>query len=86
MDWGAIIPSFLGGALITAIGFQFRQNGHFTEMATTLKALVQNSDDLKAKLEKHIEQPPTCSEHNGICADVQVLKIRVDKLEKTIDK
>jgi hypothetical protein len=86
MDWGAIIPSFLGGALITAIGFQFRQNGHLTEMAITLKALVQKSDDLTAKLEKHIEQPPTCTEHNGICADVQVLKIRVETLEKALDK
>ncbi len=66
-DLAALIASFLGGSLFTAVGFVFAFTNKMTAMSTPLIATCK-------KMDEHIEHPPTCPFHQQIETDVAVLK------------
>jgi hypothetical protein len=78
IDWGMIIPAFLSGALLSTAAFEYRQAGRLTKIETTLDTLVKKSDAIEGKLDGHIRDAPVCKEHNGLCANVEVLKFQVE--------
>ncbi len=66
-DLAALIASFLGGSLFTAVAFVFAFTNKMSSMSTTLTATCK-------KIDEHIDHPPVCAYHQQIENDVAVLK------------
>ncbi len=61
------LSSFLGGSLITALGFVFSFSNKVSSMNTTLDGICQRFD-------QHLVNPPVCSLHQKIAEDVAGLE------------
>jgi hypothetical protein len=68
--WAIAIMSFLGGALLTAFGYTLLYSGKIATLETTVKNLVDA-----------IKSPPTPKELTRVCAQVESIEKRVEKLE-----
>ncbi len=69
-DLAAVVASFLGGSLFTALVFVFAFMSTISSMKTTLI-------NMERKLDDHIKAiPPVCQFHQQLQSDVEVLKDR----------
>ncbi len=67
IDWGAVIPSAMGGGLATAVGFVFKLSKKVDLIDQKLDILNKNFDD-------HLKNAPTCPHHQELSESVAVLK------------
>ncbi len=71
VDFGTIIPSVLGGGLLTAVGYMFKFSSKVDVMSSKL-------DGLKSSFENHIASAPVCPYHTEICQKVAVLESKAE--------